>query len=272
MDAAMLVEYFKMNRWVFTSKLQEADLILISTCAVDNSNETVSMNFLSIAKKKMRNDAKLIAFGCLPGIKEHIVNDCGMLGITRSNFSRLDSIIKAVVPIEQIDSTQRCKSNLRYADSNFSLFDTFLANFQKGSFFFLKCLLALIRGKRNGAPSSQYKNIFDIRIASGCSGLCTYCAIKKAAGPLISEDVDKIIMAFRYGLAQGFKTFRIIAEDVGAYGQDKDTSVVELLRGIFSKKEDFQLLIDDFSPKWLVTYFTELLEVFSLRSIPALSR
>jgi len=92
---------------------------------------------------------------------------------------------------------------------------------------------------------------------------CTYCAIKFGAGPLRSIPLAAAVGEFRSGLSHGYDLFRLTAEDVGSYGQDIGLCIVDLLRELNAGPENFKLLLDDFSPIWLVRYFPELLELFS---------
>ena len=109
-------------------------------------------------------------------------------------------------------------------------------------------------------------SVFELRIATGCNGSCTYCAIKTATGSLKSKPLDRILSEFENGLSKGYKVFRLIAEDVGAYGQDNGTNIVDLLSGLFRNKQKFQLIFDDFSPKWLIMYFPDLFQIITKHS------
>jgi tRNA A37 methylthiotransferase MiaB len=65
------------------------------------------------------------------------------------------------------------------------------------------------------------------------------------------------------GISQGYKNYRLIGEDCGAYGQDIGLSVIDLLRGLTLFKGEYQIFIDDFSPIWLIKYQEELIDIFS---------
>jgi len=54
-----------------------------------------------------------------------------------------------------------------------------------------------------------------------------------------------------------------VAADAGSYGQDSGSSVVELFRRLFAFDEKFQLIINDFNPRWLVEYADDLVDLFA---------
>jgi tRNA A37 methylthiotransferase MiaB len=54
----------------------------------------------------------------------------------------------------------------------------------------------------------------------------------------------------------------LIAADAGAYGQDVGENIVNLLACLFEYKGHFRLVCDDFHPKWLIKYSSQLLDIF----------
>ena len=94
-------------------------------------------------------------------------------------------------------------------------------------------------------------------------GECTYCAIRFAAGPLRSKPLDKILEEFDAGLQNGYQEFKLIAGDLGAYGQDLGTNVAILLERLLRRKTDYRLTLLDMAPHWFVQYSAELTRLFA---------
>jgi threonylcarbamoyladenosine tRNA methylthiotransferase CDKAL1 len=101
-------------------------------------------------------------------------------------------------------------------------------------------------------------DLFTIRLARGCLGNCSYCAIKFAAGTLESKPIGEILLEFKKGLSQGHRLFTLIAGDTGCYGIDIGTSAVELLSEIFKVDGAYKLIIKEFNAQWLIKYQSEL--------------
>jgi len=92
---------------------------------------------------------------------------------------------------------------------------------------------------------------------------CTFCAVRAAAGTIASVPPEKVVRQFREGVEQGASRFALRAEDLGAYGQDIGSNIVELLSVLLEVDGEYQLSLVDFGPRWLVQFFPELLALFS---------
>ena len=49
----------------------------------------------------------------------------------------------------------------------------------------------------------EKKDLFTLRVATGCLGNCSYCAVKFAVGELESKPVDAIVNEFKSGFGSG---------------------------------------------------------------------
>jgi threonylcarbamoyladenosine tRNA methylthiotransferase CDKAL1 len=101
--------------------------------------------------------------------------------------------------------------------------------------------------------------MYNVLIARGCLGNCSYCAIRRAHGTLKSTPMEEVLGMFRDGLNRGYKSFVLIAEDTGAYGVDLGITFPELLKNVFELSPDFKLLLNDINPQWLIRYLNQLL-------------
>jgi tRNA A37 methylthiotransferase MiaB len=261
MDVARLIKYLRVNDWSVSKDIDEADMILLGACGLDKYNEDKSMKYLSIINKKKHN-ANLIVIGCLPGTSEERINEnFNVVTIPPRDLEKMDKIINATTCLHQTESDNIIKDNLDTLRGNLSFLDTLFVNTHLGIKYPHRILNRLFLGKAPTPISRRYDNVFYINIARGCMGECRYCAIKFAYGPLISKPLDNIVNEFRTGLEKGYGTFKLIAGDVGSYGQDIGTNIVELLRYLFEHKGKYKLIWDDFNPRWLIKYFPELSEI-----------
>lgn len=263
MDASKLIAYLKRNGWKVINNYRKADLILLGACGFNSTSEDKSLNFLSITCKKKRRDAKIIVFGCLAGINKEAINAYNdTIAICIKKINLLDDLIGATYKYSDIDA-QNTIDNIVYDGINYySKFDKALVNAKLSIKYFGKALLTTFYNKPNQLHDN-YNHIFNIRIARGCNAKCTYCAIRRASGPLISKPMEKVLSEFTPALKDGYTNFRLVAEDVGGYGQDNGTNIVDLLNQIFAAPGKFKLIWDDFNPHWLIKYFPDLFEVFS---------
>lgn len=72
-----------------------------------------------------------------------------------------------------------------------------------------------------------------LKIADGCNHRCAFCAIPAMKGPLRSVPPDILLDEARRLLARGARELNLIAQDITAYGQDRDDMrLPDLLRAL----------------------------------------
>jgi ribosomal protein S12 methylthiotransferase len=264
MDAAKFVTYLRVNGWEVINDFKKADLILFGGCAFSSVPEQKSLDYLTIACNRKRKDARLVTFGCIAGIKEEIINtNYDAIAVNRRNINNLDDLIEARVKLKEIKDQNITDSVIQDGTTMFSKYDQMVVRARLSLKHGGKALFRVLFHNPE-PPETQYERMFNIRVAQGCNARCTYCAIKNAIGPLHSKPLDEIAEEFNLAIRKGYKTIRLVADDVGSYGQDNGSNIVELLSRVFASQAHFKLLWDDFHPIWLVKYFKELLKIISL--------
>ena len=260
-DAGTLVKYLKVNGWGISYDLRKADMILLGACGFSKLKEDQSMEYLSVIKRKNR-DSIIIVFGCLPGINEkRLLDQFNVIPISPKCLEKLDEIIGASTKLQQIINPI---SNNDYKDAltdEMTLFDNLYVKLRLSIKHPFHALSLISFGNKVKPLDTRYGSVFNVRISNGCREKCTYCAIKNAYGTLNSKPLETIIQEFRSGLMRGYSIFRLVAGDVGSYGQDIEINIHDLLKNIFDNKENYRIIWDDFNPKWLIKYFPELLEI-----------
>ncbi len=288
-EIELLGHYFAANGLELKEKIEDADLVLVSACGFDLCSEKTSMKLLRVAMKRKGKHARFLVTGCLSGINPGIISETfgdHALLFPPKRFEKLDDLIEARVPfkeilergdlshglvktdvnlrpeqsesIVEINHSHNLKAKRVFSSSERVMAALFLTRTKVDDLIahFPKCLkLQFIRQSHALVPS--------LLISRGCQGQCTYCGIPSAVGPLKSLPLERIVDNFRSILAQGNRVIGLVATDVGSYGQDIGSSVVELFRRLFAFDEDFQLIINDFSPRWLVKYSDDLIDLFA---------
>ncbi|MBN1502114.1 radical SAM protein [Candidatus Woesearchaeota archaeon] len=252
LDAQRIYNYFVKNGWKFTKNLSSANIIIIYTCGSFDRTEERSLLTVAEMLKKKSLKTKVIVTGCLVKINpQKIVKKEDIIVIPHEKLSRLDKIIDAKakfssvadvnVPSAVPDLLGKSKDIL-----SINALKKYLKNISK------KVL------KINHKSSTSYR----ILISRGCLGVCTYCVIRFAHGRLKSKPLNKVISEFKSGLRQGYKLFELQGEDIGCYGFDIGTNIVELLKKIFAHKGTYKLVLENFNPQWLIKFYADLLPLF----------
>lgn len=268
-DVALFFDYFEVNGWTLVDRVEHADLVVVAACGVVRDAETSGFAALSRIDKKRKAGSGLVLVGCLAGISEEriLASHPDAALVPPSDSERLDRIINARVKfrdmpdvLDRAPYVRRATRSMRMAGGNPAR--RRLRSFAQGLTVATLRSEVLRRIVAEGRIAAGRKTC-TLRVAWGCPGECTYCAIRYACGPLRSKPFDAVLAEFDRGLADGFTDFELVAADVGCWGQDVGASVLKLLIGLFQRSGSYRLAIDDFNPRWLVQDCTRLIELFA---------
>jgi MiaB/RimO family radical SAM methylthiotransferase len=245
--------YFLANGWLPTTRIKNADLIFIYSCGCFNSSEKRTLNTLKISLEEKAPQAEIVVTGCLLKINPGVFSDSGRYTILQTeNLDALDSLINADTALASIPDANHIYPMKDLISPRDFLVKKFKMDVELSRLFFQK-VKSLFFGR------TKYKNTWNIRIAEGCMGNCSYCALKFAAGRVKSKAPDQVVEEFKQGVERGEKTIVLINTDIGSYGQDIGTNLVELMRRLFEIDGDYKIRFIDFNPRWLIRYYDEWL-------------
>jgi len=256
LDANKISRYLIKNGYSITCNPKKADVIILVTCSFRKEETVYWLKKISYYSKF---NSRLIVAGCLPAIDKKKLNNIfdGDVIITK-DINKINSLISEInTPFELIDD-----SNIQYI--NLSTIENKIKK--------LFCDLPLLNSIYIKLKTTILNNIlheksffkhlitryFYIRISWGCSGSCSYCAIKKAIGPYKSKPAELCLTELSNGLNFGFKNFYLTADDVGPYGLDINTSLPKLLEKMLSVSGNYSISIQHLSPQWIVKYIDDL--------------
>lgn len=234
---------------VQASHVEDSDVILINTCAYNQEMENRATQ--TIEKYRAQYPGKeIVLAGCFPKINPKK---------TRTDFAGLE--------------VKSFPKDFTFSQSH---------NFDRQDFESLSAkhrLVLLLRplyfrfekflGRKFAPLHNVFKSVivneefFLITVSTGCLGKCTFCAIKRAKGSLRSRPLETLMSEFDAGLAMGKKKFWLLGDDIGCWGQDIGSSLVDLLKAFTGRKESFELVINYVDPQFLVRYSEEISEVLT---------
>ncbi len=213
-----------------------------------------TVNTIQIALEKKAPHANIIVTGCLIKINKNALNG-NLTLLATEELEKLDKLIGAQKPLKTIPEANRIHPMKDLISPKDFLIKKFKMDVEFSPLFFKK-VKSLFFGR------TKYKKTWNIRVAEGCLGNCSYCAVRLAAGRVKSKIPDDIVREFRRGIQQGEKTITLINTDVGSYGQDIGTNFAELMAQLFSIEGQYRIRIIDFNPRWLIHYYDKLLPLF----------
>jgi len=105
--------------------------------------------------------------------------------------------------------------------------------------------------------------IMRVAIQEGCVGNCYFCQTKLARPKLISYNENRIIDRINKGVTNGAKEVEITGMDSGAYGLDRNSNLIELLKKIEKIEGEFKVRIGMINPIHVKRMKNELIRILS---------
>lgn len=255
-DTVRLFEYFRANGFEVTT-IAAADLVLVSTCGVDTTSEDVSIEYLKAADARRKPGSRLVVLGCLAGINERRLQELfDAVLVDPAHFALLDDVIGARVELADIPDLNRVEPLILRARNEFAFMHEGDGAIKRGARKVFqdsglrRVLTAAGMWPSERGPLEPGDEAYTIRVGGGCKGECSYCAIRVACGEFWSKPLDDVLREFHSGLDKGFTEFKIVAQDLGPYGEDIGCSIVDLLTALTAPAGQYRLTLLDMCPEW----------------------
>ena len=197
-----------------SSCLEEADLIIVNTCAVTARTERKIKRRL-----KYLSGPRLIVAGCLFAALPESLNDI----ICRARLGVLGR--GAADEIVSFSSDPGPGSGYRPDPNPGPVFNA-----------------------RSLAESGRDHACGIINIAEGCLGRCGYCIVRRARGGLKSRSLDDVANSAKKLVGSGAAEIQLAAQDTASYGQDTGTDLPELLENLAGIPGNFMLRVGMMNP------------------------
>jgi len=224
-----------------SSTIEEAEFVIINTCAVKQQTENKIKARLSELFNSFKNDVNkhFIVAGCLPHIEPKYIDVVRNIIPNFSAIIDLDNLNDLPLIFEEIKSGS---SNLIYKS--------------KCSIDKAEILIDHPKGKITGI----------VPISEGCLGACTYCCVKNARGRLNCYNPENIIENVKHQLKQGIKQVYLTSQDCSTYQYEK-TKLVDIVTDLVNLNYNFFLRVGMINPRLLIDEFEQLLSIFQLKKV-----
>ncbi|MGD8914877.1 MAG: tRNA (N(6)-L-threonylcarbamoyladenosine(37)-C(2))-methylthiotransferase MtaB [Candidatus Thiodiazotropha sp.] len=194
-----------------TSNVDEADLLVINTCAVTEEAVRKSRKLLSRSNRQ-NPDARLVVSGCYASLNpdETAEIDGVDLVVNNQDKGRLVEIV-------------RDKLDLRVMPQS------------------------AIEADATGLLARGRQRAF-IKVQDGCRYRCTFCIVTLARGEERSRPAAEIITEIKQLQSQGIQEVVVTGVHIGGYGVDIGSSITELIRLILQETDIPRLRIGSIEP------------------------
>ncbi len=225
-DSATMAGILEREGYELTNSPTGADFLIINTCTV---KERTYLNFLSRLKELKNQETPFLITGCIPGVygNEALLENCSYLGT--------GTITKVAEAVEKVLEGERVQV-LDFVDERRQL----------------------------DAPHVLYNPVIDIvPVSQGCVGNCAYCQTRLARGALRSFSIEQIVRRVETSRQRGIREIWLTSQDIGAYGLDIGTSIIELLIRILHLEGQFRIRIGMTNPEHILPILDEFLDIFT---------
>ncbi len=202
-DSEVMLGQLPLDRYEIVTEESQADIIIVNTCSFINDAKEESVDtILEVADYKENGHCKmLVVAGCLPQrYKEKLSKQLPEVDL----FLGTSEGARIVELIEEHLLTGSPTVEIGQPDY---LYDHSVA-------------------RVNSSPTyTSY-----VKIAEGCSNRCSYCIIPQLRGDLRSRSIDSVVEETRNLVSNGVTEIVLIAQDITAYGHDRqDGATLEKL-------------------------------------------
>lgn len=218
---------------LFESSLEDADFIIINTCAVKGVTENKILSYLKKIYHRFY-DKKVIITGCLPQI-------------SKNSYKKVVKAIpsfSAIIDVNCINQIRSILNRIKNGEKNL-----------------------LLRSKCKIDKSASFLNYSDdtktaiIPISEGCLGSCTYCCVRRSRGNLFTYNTNNILNQIKYQLSQNKKEIFLTAQDCSSYNF-KGINLIELVHDILSIDKKFYIRIGMINPQFYINTHKKFVELF----------
>ncbi len=209
----------------FTDKEEDADVIVINTCAVrEHAELRVYGNIGALVHTKRKNPEQIIAV-------------CGCM-------------------VQQPQAAEKIRRSFRHVDLVFGphalwRFPEFLENLlmERGRIFAVEEEEGSIA---EGLPVSRSGGVKAwLSVMYGCNNFCSYCIVPHVRGRERSRSPQVILDEARQLISEGYKDITLLGQNVNSYGKDLDEDVdfADILRSVSNLEGEFLVRFMTSHPK-----------------------
>ncbi|MBQ8901924.1 MAG: tRNA (N6-isopentenyl adenosine(37)-C2)-methylthiotransferase MiaB [Bacilli bacterium] len=203
-DSEAIRSYLETLGYVNTEVIEEANLVVLNTCAIRENARDKVVGFLGKCKylKKNRDDFKIVLAGCMCEQPDFIES-------VQKNHKYVDLVIGThnIHELPKLLLELNNKQTIEVYSNSDEVIEGM--NFKRDS-----------------------KVTAWVNIMYGCDKFCTYCIVPYTRGRERSRKLDSILEEVRHLKMNGYKEVTLLGQNVNAYGRDIGESFANLLEQV----------------------------------------
>lgn len=274
MDAALLQRFFQdRSGWRVCQSCEQAEVTVFLGCCATQDKEELTCKTIEWLKQTRGTDRHILIMGCIARTQPTVAETNGNLRDVMEQINSLlemrdgqDLAVNAPQPEfwqigrDILEPAVAASMIRQYCHREFGR--SWLAVPSKYQAALIRAATAYRRWVDKEMLAS-YEGTCCMKISTGCLGACSYCSIRLARGRVKSKSPDVLVREFERGLDQGQRDFALLGTDIGDYGKDLGTDLLDLLEQLVTHEGKFTLRLRNVNPRWLIPSaprFCELLK------------
>lgn len=193
-DSEQIRKYLELLGFLETNTLEEADIVVLNTCAIRENAHDKVFGYLGRCKHlKKQKPELLIAIGGCMSQEENVVSEI------KSKHPYVDIVFGThnINEFPKLVLNAKGKLDIEVYSNEGNVFE-------------------------NVAYSRDSKIKAWVNIMYGCDKFCTYCIVPYTRGKQRSRKMDKILEEINELKKSGYKEITLLGQNVNAYGKDLD--------------------------------------------------
>ncbi|ABR30538.1 radical SAM protein [Thermosipho melanesiensis] len=214
-ESELMTERLENEGYVVVNGEVESDIYVINSCVVTNEATRKVKQQIRRLKKRFP-DSKIVVTGCYSQLfaRELLEEEVDLI-LGNKEKKRIESIIENVGVF--VDRTYWNSDDL---DEEYVF-----------------------------SSLSERTRAF-IKVQDGCTNVCSYCTIRYARGMRIrSKPIELVVSEILRMVNKDYKEIVITGLNLGKYGKDKETSLLNLLKNVVKIKGDFRIRLSSINPE-----------------------
>lgn len=231
--------YLILNGWKISEDATDSGWILLFGCAFNEHTEQASLarltDFLG-ARKSSQN--VLVIEGLADTMGKSLVRDRVVAAehvIRSGQYERLDQFFMRRVPYREVPEAN------------------FIGQFDG--------MDARDHAEYPRASEGRFQT-YSVQVGHGCNDNCAFCGDKVVVKNIRSKSPEDCLEEVKRGIALGYKHIELIGDDVGAYGVDIGTTVIELLNQVVALHGEFVVTMRELNTKYITRYLEDFERLF----------
>jgi threonylcarbamoyladenosine tRNA methylthiotransferase MtaB len=212
------------NGYIIIENIEDADIVIVNTCAVTSFTETKTRKLL-LGISSSAPAARILVTGCLAQQKPEELKELPNVQWIVGNLFKND-----IVDIIN-------KEN--------GVFHSSLDNVSSESLSLDNVTVVPLENDADGFSRTR----FPVKIQEGCNFRCSYCIVPSLRGASRSASGDSIVAVCKKAIDAGYKELVLTGTHIGQFGDSNTESLLDLLNKMVVLDGDFRIRLTSLDPR-----------------------